>query len=129
MLTGYTNRLKHNILIAEDDVFTAKVYKTYLQKSHIDVNIVHNGAEVLEFLKWKKPRLMVMDLMMPVMNGFDTLEAIHAKKLFDPQKIIVLTSLSQSDDVDYIKTFGIREYLIKQDLPIQTIYQVVSKYL
>lgn len=118
-----------HILIVEDDRFLADMYKmAFSQKGH-KVSICGNGAEALEWLKSTKPDLIISDLMMPDMNGFDFLKAYAGEKGKLDLPVIVLSNLGQESDKAQCKEFGIKEYLVKTEVDIDTILEKAETYL
>ena len=69
------------ILVAEDDNFYANIYKVKLNKEGINVIVARDGEETLKYARQKKPDLILLDLIMPIKDGF---EVLNSQQLFDP---------------------------------------------
>ncbi|MEK7452076.1 MAG: response regulator [Patescibacteria group bacterium] len=118
-----------NVLIVEDDRFLSDIYKmAFTQKKHA-VHVCGNGKEALSYLKENKPDIILSDLMMPDMNGFDFLESYVGEKGKLDIPVIVLSNLGQESDKEQCKKFGIKEYLVKTEVDIDTILEKAEKYL
>src|SRR3989338_6391413 len=106
-----TQDQKRTILIVEDEKALLEILKTNLEESGFKVLTTTNGVEGLEALKKHQVDLELLDLLMPLMSGFDVLEEMGKKKIAVP--VIVLSNLGQQEDVNKIKASGAKEYLIK----------------
>lgn len=100
-----------HILIAEDDLDMQKILKLYLQKEGFIVNTVSNGQAAVEFLSEHFVNLIIMDWMMPVMNGIQACREI--RRLQIPAKILMLTAKGESEDEIKGLTCGADDYLRK----------------
>jgi CheY-like chemotaxis protein len=85
------------VLIAEDEKPLAMALEIKLKKVGIDAKAVFDGAEALNELQTNKYSLILLDLMMPVMDGWTVLNEINSKKL--AVKVIVTSNLSQPEDI------------------------------
>src|SRR5438445_10330019 len=94
------------LLLVEDDNALANVYVTRLQAEAFDVRRVANGEEALAAALNYKPSLVVLDVMMPKVSGFDVLDILRNTPETANLKIIMLTALSQERDKDSAKAPG-----------------------
>jgi len=117
------------VLVVEDDPFYSKIYKTKLAKEKIDSQIVSNGNEAIKAVQTLRPGLILLDLIMPGKDGFETLAELKADPATKDIPVIVLSNLSQEDDINRIKTMGAAEYLVKANVPIQEVVEKVKKNL
>jgi DNA-binding response OmpR family regulator len=120
---------KQYILIAEDDPFYTNFYKRKLGKDLYDIDVVSNGKVLLSALEKKIPDLILLDLIMPVMDGFSVLTEMGKDKRFKSIKTIVMTNLGQDEDRKRALGLGAQEYLVKSDLSIDEMINVIKKYL
>ncbi len=113
---------KPKILIVDDDVDLVKVMKGTLESKPYDVIVAYNGKEGLEKAKKEKPDLIMLDIMMPVMDGFSFAEQFGK----DPSiaKIPVLALTSFSDSLGQPFAFEVSEYLRKPLKPKDLIAKV-----
>lgn len=107
------------VLIAEDERPLAMALEIKLKKVGIDAKAVFDGSEALNELSKNKYDLILLDLMMPVMDGWTVLNEINVKKL--KVKVIVTSNLSQPEDIDKAKELGALDYLVKSDNAIADI--------
>jgi len=117
------------ILIAEDDTFLANAYRVKLAKESYEVKIVGNGDEVIKALDEFKPDLLLLDLLMPVRDGFAVLTEIKANPAWKNLPVIVASNLSQPDDIVKATKLGADDYIIKTDLSLKDILQKVKKFV
>jgi len=101
------------ILLVEDDAFILDIYETKLRDSGYNVTVAANGKEAIEKLEEEMPSLILLDIVMPYMDGFDVLEAMNANETWKKIPVILLTNLSQKEDIDRGMSLGADDYLIK----------------
>ncbi len=117
------------VLVVEDDPFYSKIYKTKLAKEHILSEIVGNGNDALKVSRERRPSLILLDLIMPGKDGFETLTEIKADPVLKDVPVIVLSNLSQEEDIKRIMELGAEEYLVKANVPIQEVIDKVKHNL
>lgn len=117
---------KH-ILIIEDEKPMAKALEIKLSRLGYKVTVVHNGLAGLEALEQNNFDLILCDLVMPKMDGFGVLEAIHTRNI--PVPIIIMTNLSQEEDQARAMSLGAKNFIVKSNTPIATIMELVNKTL
>ncbi|OHA67086.1 MAG: hypothetical protein A3C82_02420 [Candidatus Wildermuthbacteria bacterium RIFCSPHIGHO2_02_FULL_47_12] len=111
----------------EDEKPMARALELKLTHAGFDVKAVLNGEEGMECVRKDTFALILLDLVMPQMDGFKVLEAIRKKKIKTP--VAVLTNLSQEDDEKRARTLGAKEFFVKSNTPIATIVEWVIQFL
>lgn len=119
-----TSKNQAAILIAEDDKSMSKALELKLKKSGFNVSVAYDGEEAIKKISESKFSLILLDLIMPKLDGFSVLEEIKAKKI--SSKVIVTSNLSQEEDVKRAKELGAVDYLVKSDTTIKEIVEKVS---
>ena len=94
-----------------------------------EVSVVSDGEEVLKLMKDKIPVLVMLDLIMPRMDGFEALRLIRENEKFKDVKVLVLSNLGQKEDVDTAMKIGATGYIIKSNSSIQDVLIKVSESL
>lgn len=122
-----TDRSKITILVAEDDPLYGKVYQSKLQKEGYNVVLVTNGKEAVEQTIKTKPALILLDIIMPLMDGFEALRRIKEKPECKNIKVLIMSNLSQDSDIEKAKNFGAYEYLVKSNISITDLIQKIDK--
>jgi DNA-binding response OmpR family regulator len=117
------------ILIIEDDPFLSKTCQMKLEKEGFIVASAMTGSDALAYLNQKPVDVVLLDLMLPGVSGFDILEAIRNNKDWSKVPVIVLTNLGQPQDIQHAKELGSQEYLVKANTRINEVVEVVRKFL
>ncbi len=123
-----TNTQK-TILLVEDDDNLANVYETRLQAEGFRTVRVSNGEDALQTTMQSKPDLIILDVMMPKVSGFDVLDILRSTPETADVKIIMLTALSQDSDKERAKSLGVDDYLVKSQVVIADVVDRVKKHL
>ncbi len=117
------------LLVAEDDQFYANLYRTKLEKEGFGVLVASNGTETLDLLRKNNPDLIILDLVMPEMDGFEVLKKLKEEKDLRDVPVIVLSNLGQPEDVERAKAMGIFKYIIKSNVSIHQMVESVEEAL
>ncbi len=117
------------ILLVEDDDALANVYMTRLQAENFDVRRVANGEEALAAALSYHPDLVLLDVMMPKVSGFDVLDILRNTPETTNLKIIMLTALSQESDKERAESLGVDEYLVKSQVVIADVIDRIRHHL
>ena len=117
------------ILVGEDDKFLSNVYKTKLAKEGFQVEHGTDGKEVLRLALEKKPDLILLDLIMPVMDGFETLAELKANPETKDIKVVILSNLSQEEDMKKVMALGAVEYVVKANVSFKEVIECAKKHL
>lgn len=118
---------KKRILIVEDEVPIARALELKLQNSGFDAKVARNGREALDEIEQDGIDLMLLDLVMPEMDGFSVLTKLKQKDANVP--VIVLSNLSQEEDLRRAKKLGITDYFVKSDTPIADVVTHINEVL
>lgn len=121
----------HNkkILLVEDDDSLATVYQTRLQAEGFDTRRVPNGEDALAVALEYKPDLILLDVMMPKVSGFDVLDILRNTPETTNVKIIMLTALSQDTDKQRAQELGADDYLVKSQVVIADVVDRIKQHL
>jgi DNA-binding response OmpR family regulator len=117
------------ILFVEDDDALAGVYLVRLQAEGFDVKRVSNGEEALAAALSFHPELVLLDVMMPKVSGFDVLDILRNTPDTANLKIIMLTALSQDSDRKRAESLGVDEYLVKSQVVITDVIDRIKVHL
>jgi len=117
------------ILLVEDDDALAGVYLVRLQAEGFDVHRVANGEDALAATISYKPDLVLLDVMMPKVSGFDVLDILRNTPETANLKIIMLTALSQESDKQRAMQLGVDDYLVKSQVVITDVIDRIKNLL
>ena len=110
------------ILIADDDLTVRTVVRSALRKVGMQCRLASTGPEALEEVRTHRPPAVVLDVNMPVMDGFEVLAAIRAEKI--PIRVIMLTSREQDQDVLRGFSLGADDYVVKPFSPMELVARI-----
>jgi DNA-binding response OmpR family regulator len=120
-------KVTKTILIVEDEQALSKALQLKLAHNGFDTTCTANGEEGLKLIEEKKFDIVLLDLIMPKIDGFKVLEVLRNKKNIPP--IIVLSNLSQNNDEDRAKKLGAVDFFVKSNTPIADIVARVAAHL
>ena len=115
------------ILIAEDERAIAKALELKLKNSGYDVTVAYDGQEALNNLKTNQYDLLVLDLMMPNVDGYQVLENLRDANNTTP--VIVASNLSQDNDFQKAKSLGAKDYFIKSNTSLAELVEKIKSIL
>ena len=117
---------KRKILIVDDDSFLLDMYALKFSQNNFEVHTAEGGPQAIEKLKGGlSPDVLLMDIIMPEMDGFEMLTQINMEKLSPNSLKIVLSNKSQQSDLDRGKSLGVAGYIVKANsTPLEVINQV-----
>lgn len=117
------------LLLVEDDDALANVYLTRLQAEGFDVKRVPNGEDALSTALQYRPDLILLDVMMPKVSGFDVLDILRNTPEIANVKVIMLTALSQDTDKARADELGADDYLVKSQVVIADVVDRIKHHL
>lgn len=120
---------KQVIMIVEDDSFVMDIYKTKLSQNGFFAVEAENGTEALKKLKDIKPDLILLDIIMPYMDGLEVLKKIKENEETKNIPVILLTNLSQKEEVDKGMELGAMDYLIKSHFTPSEVLEKIKSCL
>lgn len=113
------------ILVVEDDKFLANAYRVKLTKAQFEVKLTYDGEEAFRALGSYVPDLILLDLVMPVKDGFAVLEVLKKDDRLKTIPVIVATNLGQKEDVDRAKRLGADDYIVKSELSMKELLKKI----
>jgi DNA-binding response OmpR family regulator len=123
------NQKQKKILLVEDDDSLASVYSTRLEAEGFILNRVSNGEEALSAALEFRPDLILLDVMMPKVSGFDVLDILRNTPDTASMRVIMLTALSQESDKARAEELGADDYLVKSQVVIADVVERVKHHL
>lgn len=107
-----------NILLIEDDPFISDIYLTILRDAGYETNLASDGETGLKMAKETKPDLILIDLLLPRMNGLEILENIRKEKNKSLNKVpvIILTNWTDDKNIERAKKLGVSSFILKVTL-------------
>jgi len=114
------------ILIAEDDRFLVAAYKAKLEKEGFEVVFATDGQEALDALKNFTPDIILLDIKMPVMDGFTFLKKVKAIKEYKDIPVVVASNSGSAPDVEQGKALGAIDYIVKTNLSLKDVIKKIT---
>ena len=118
---------KLKVLIVDDDSFLSGIYATKLELEGFEVITAHDGEEGLKKAAEEIPAIILLDVLMPKLDGFETLKRLKIDPLAKDIPVIMLTNLGQKEDIEQALQDGAVDYLIKAHfVPAEAVDKIKS---
>lgn len=117
------------ILIAEDDKYLRNAMRVKLEKSGFKVVTAEDGQETIEMTKANIPNLIILDLLMPVKDGFTVLAEIKSDPATQKIPVIVASNLGQKEDIDKAMHLGAADYIVKTNMTLGGLVEKINKFI
>ena len=117
------------ILVVEDDQELLQAYQLMLEHTGAHVVAARDGEEALAALQSDPPNVLLLDLLLPGMNGFDVLATMRKNEKWKNVPVIVLSNLKQAQDVERGRGLGVKYYIVKADTKIGEIVEKIKEFL
>lgn len=120
---------KTKILLVEDEAFLLDLYEAKLEEVGYEVIKASNGAEGLSLAQLELPSLILLDILMPQVDGYEMLKQLKADKKTKNIPVIIFSNLSQKEEIEKGLKLGARDYIIKTSVTPTELEAKVKEYL
>ena len=117
------------VLLVEDDINLREIYAARLSAEDYVVVVASDGEEALAKSVRTKPDLILLDVMMPKISGFDVLDILRSTPETRTTKVVMLTALSQDSDRERGEKLGVNKYLVKSQITLEDVVDTVKALL
>lgn len=117
------------ILVVEDDVFMVDLLVHELKKAGFEIIVANTGREGVQKYQESKPDLVLLDIILPDLNGLDALREIRRGKDGDKAKVVILSNLGTDVDKEQAKRLGALDYLVKANFSLEEILERIRAVL
>jgi DNA-binding response OmpR family regulator len=117
------------ILLVEDDPFLVDIYNTKLSSSGFKVEVANDGKECIDKLNEFNPDLVILDIVLPNMDGWEVLNQIRSNDKFKNLKVVILSNLGQKTEVERGLNLGVTKYFIKAHYTPGEIIEEIKKII
>jgi DNA-binding response OmpR family regulator len=117
------------IAIVEDDLAIAQMYRMKFEAEGFHVDIAENGKLGLALCEQLKPDLVLLDLMMPEMNGDEMLEKMRATDWGKHIKVIILTNVGEQEAPEKLKSLDVKAYIVKAEMTPKQVAELARQQL
>lgn len=121
--------MSKKILVIEDEEILLKLLKKRLSQEGYAVSIAINGIEGLELMRKNKPDLILLDIIMPKMGGFELMEETAKDEELKDIPIIIISNSGQPVEIDRAQRLGAKDWLVKTDFDLQEVLDKVIKQI
>lgn len=120
---------KIKILLVEDDSFLLSMYATKFEMEDFKVIMAEDGEKAVRLALKEAPDIILLDIILPKLNGFDVLRQLKADSVTADIPVILLTNLSQKDEIEQGLKIGAADYLIKAHFMPSEVVDKIKKML
>ena len=117
------------IAIVEDDAAISQMYRIKFEAENYDVETADNGKLGLELIEKMSPDIILLDLMMPEMNGDEMLTKLRKTTWGKNIKVIILTNMGESEAPDTLKELGVSAFIVKANMTPRQVAELVKSQL
>jgi len=117
------------VAIVEDDLAIAQMYRLKFETEGFQVEIAENGRLGLGLCQEMKPDIVLLDLMMPEMNGDEMLEKMRGTDWGKKIKVIILTNVGEQEAPEKLKTLDITAFIVKAEMTPKQVSELVKSHL
>lgn len=118
-----------NILLVEDDPFLIDIYRSKLKEVGFSVDTAEDGEQAITKMKDKKPDLVLLDIVLPDIDGWEILKQIKTDPELKDLKVVILSNLGQKNEVEKGVELGAVKYLIKAHFTPSEVVSEIKKIL
>lgn len=117
------------ILIVDDDSMIRDIYLRKFRESGFEVTVVADGPTAIQKIEEDPPDVVLLDLVMPQMDGFEVMREVAKRKLIKMPKLVLLTNLGQKEEIEKGLELGAQDYIIKAHLTPSEVVERVRTVL
>lgn len=117
------------VLLVEDDPFISKAYAHYIARSGYAVDVALNVIEARKKLAVRRPDIILLDIIMPGINGYEFLEELKKKSAHKDVPVIMISNLSEQSAIARCKRLGAADYLVKSNLFMRDVIDKIQRQI
>ncbi len=120
---------KPKLLIVEDDEFLVDLLLEGFSDQKIEIEVAYDGEKALEKVKEVKPDLILLDILLPKIDGFEVLKRLKEDKSTANIPVVILSNLGQKEEIQRGYKLGAVDFLVKASFSLEEVVKKVKKYL
>lgn len=120
---------KPKVLLIEDDIFMIELLAKDLEAAGMEVVIAKSGVEGVKRFEEGKPDIVLLDLLLPDQNGFETLRKIRRHPDGPKTRVMILSNIAEGPDMDEAKRLGVVDYLVKANFTLSEVVKKIQEAL
>ena len=117
------------ILVVEDDTFLRQLIAAKMEADGFDIFVAVDADATFKYLEESKPEIILLDLMLPGLNGFQILEEIKKDPKNKEIPVVILSNLSQKEDIDRAMLLGAKDFWVKAYLTLDDIVEKIDSII
>ena len=117
------------ILLVDDDEFLLDMYSTKFREAGFDIDIASSGEAALEKIRKNQYHVILLDIIMPVLDGFEVLQQMKKENLISKSVVVILSNLGQKEDIERGMFLGATDYVIKAHFTPREVVEKVKSHL
>ena len=117
------------VLVVEDDTPLLQAYELMFEKAGAKIRIAHDGPEAVAMLEGEPPAVVLLDILLPGMNGLDVLESMRRNERWKDVPVIVLSNLGQAQDIERSRELGVKYFIVKANTKLSEVIERVKEFL
>lgn len=126
---SYLKGTMKKILVVEDDKFLANAYKAGFEGEGFEVVLAYDGEEALSLAEQMRPDIIILDILIPKMDGFAVLQQLKASKDLEHIPVIIASNLGQQQDIDKGMELGAKDFIVKSESSVTQILNKIKDIL
>jgi DNA-binding response OmpR family regulator len=123
------DRTTMKILLVEDDTYLVRMYQKVLELEGFEVLVAQDGELGVKQAELGKPDLVLLDIMLPKMSGYQVLDALRSKETTKNLPVLVLTNLASGEDINLATAKGANRVVVKSQNDPMQVAAIVKEYL
>lgn len=120
---------KKKVMIVEDDTVLANALSLALEDQGYQISLATDGEEAERMIVQEVPDLILLDLLLPIKNGFEVLKVVRQNPDTKDISVVILTNFEQETSIDEGMRLGAKDYIVKANIDIKDVPGIVKKYL
>ena len=116
-------------MIVEDDTVLANALSLALQNEGYELSLATDGEEAERMIRQEIPDLILLDLLLPIKNGFEVLKILRQNPSTKDISVVILTNFEQETSINEGKKLGAKDYIVKANIDINDVPEIVKKHL
>ncbi len=120
---------KKKVLIVEDDEFLRSLTAKRLEKENYQIEVAVDGENAISTVDTYRPDLILLDLLLPGLDGFEVLKKVKANEALKTIPVIVFSNLGQKEDIEKAKALGVDDFLIKANFTLDDVVAKIKTFL
>lgn len=121
--------MSQKIAIIEDDQTISQMYRVKFESEGYEVEVANGGVNGLELVKDMSPDIVLLDLMMPDMNGDEMLVKMRKEPWGKTVKVIILTNMGEQEAPDILKELNVLDFIVKAEMTPRQVAEIVKQKL